>query len=113
MSKFNADNAAFSNDEILAKASAPDRVRLMHLAEGLTLGDRNKDYGDPYPNQQSQADAFNALTGRDLTAAEISLVYIVGKLSRIRTSPLKEDNYVDAIAYAGIMYECAKAQAEN
>jgi hypothetical protein len=83
-----------------------DRLEILEEALRLTGGDRNQQYGSPVENHQHIADIFNAITGRDLTAAEVATVHIATKLARMKTSPTKADNYVDLAAYAGIRYEC-------
>ena len=93
-------------DEDSPKAETPLRVDVMHKAAELTCGDRNKDYGTPYDNHAAIAECFNAMTGHNLTAADVAKVHIATKLCRLKTSPMKEDHYVDMIAYAGIVWEC-------
>ncbi|MEO0343037.1 MAG: DUF6378 domain-containing protein [Pseudomonadota bacterium] len=82
------------------------RVELLQEAIELTSGDRNRDYGDPYENHCTIACIFNAMTGHSLTAADIVKVHIATKMARMRTSPGKDDNYIDLMAYAGILKEC-------
>lgn len=100
-------NLATEDADILARASMPFRACLLKEAEALTVGKRNRDYGNPVENMQHIADIFNAWTGRDLTAREIAQVMVATKLSRSQTSPDHRDSYVDAMAYRGIEYECA------
>lgn len=98
--------------EILANAaSVPLRVQDLQEAARLTAGDRNVDYGPPVENYEQTAAIFNAMTGRDLTASEGALFMVAVKLARLRTSPTKADNYIDAMAYLGIVHECAEAEA--
>ena len=94
---------------ILAAAAEPHRARLLRTARELTCGDRNASYGDPVANHEHIAEIFNAITGRDLTARECALLHVATKLARQRTSPRREDSYVDLMAYAGIAFECALA----
>lgn len=84
----------------------PDRVLLLNEAARLTAGDREADYGNPQECHARIAAIFNAMTGRDLTAMDAALFHVATKLGRIQTSPHKTDNYVDAMAYLGIAYEC-------
>ena len=88
----------------------PLRVQLMHTAAELTCGDRNADYGDTYENHKAIAECFNAMTGHNLSAAEIAKVHIATKLCRMKVSPLKADSYIDLIAYTGIALECETAE---
>ena len=104
---------ATEDADILARASLPLRACLLKEAEELTVGDRNRDYGDPVENMQHIADIFNAWTGRDLTAREIAQVMVATKLSRSQISPDHRDSYVDAMAYRGIEYECALTEHDK
>lgn len=83
-----------------------NRIDLLETAIKLTGSDRNQAYGNPFENHQHIALIFNAITGRSLSSADIALVHIATKLARMRTSPGKEDHYVDLMAYAGILFEC-------
>lgn len=103
----------FEDQAILAIASAPPRVSALQEAITLTAGDRNKAYGDPVLNHQHIADIFNAITGRDLKAREIAILHQATKMARRWHNPLHRDSYVDGMAYAGIEYECALADAGN
>jgi len=98
------------DDTILKTASTSLRVLDLEEAAKLTSGDRNQAYGNPVSNFQRTAAIFNAITGQNLTAYEASLFMVATKLARLETSPLKQDNYVDAMAYLGIVHECAEAE---
>ena len=100
------------NEDIHLAAKQPQRLVLLQEASRLTAGDRNKDYGDPVENHQHIADIFNAISGRDIAAREVALFHIATKLARMKTSPTKADNYIDGMAYLGIAFECAIAEAE-
>lgn len=96
-----------ANDEILANAAVPTRAACLAEARDLTCGDRNRAYGEPVANMQHIADIFNAITGRDITAREVTLLHQATKLARRWHNPTHRDSYVDGMAYAGIEYECA------
>lgn len=98
------------DDEILRRAALPLRVADLEAAAALTIGDRNKDYGDPVENYRHTAAVFNAIAGRDLSAHEAALFMVAVKLARLRTSPVLADSYIDAMAYLGIAHECAAAE---
>lgn len=100
-----------ADQAILSAASAPPRALALDEALRLTCGDRNRAYGEPVGNMQHIADIFNAITGRDLSAREIALVHQATKLARRARNTLHRDSYVDGMAYAGIEYECALAEA--
>jgi hypothetical protein len=96
------------NAEILRIASGDDvdRVTVLRRAIELTSGDRNVAYGSPVENHQHIADIFNAIRGKDLTAADVAFVHVATKLARMKTSPDRVDSFVDATAYIGIAFEC-------
>jgi len=98
------------DDDILRTAATPLRALLLQEAEGLTCGDRNRDYGEPVANMQHIADIFNAITGRDITAREVALFHQSTKLARRAKNPTHRDSYVDGMAYTGIEFECASVE---
>lgn len=98
----------FEDDAILA-AALPPRVAMLREAEALTAGARNRDYGEPVGNMAHIAEIFNAISGRDLTAAEVAMFHVATKLARLRTSPRHRDSHVDAANYIGIHLECELA----
>jgi hypothetical protein len=53
--------------------------------------------------------AFNALTGHNLTEEEGWEFMILLKLVRGRQGDFREDDYVDAAAYSGLLGECASS----
>lgn len=89
------------------------RTECLEEAARLTANERQRDYGDPVAGMQHIADIFNAWTGRDLTAREVSQVLTSVKLARSQATALHRDSYVDSMAYRGIELECATAEAEQ
>jgi hypothetical protein len=102
---------ATEDADILERASAPTRACLLREAEALTVGERNRTYGDPVENMQHIADIFNAWTGRDITAREVAQLHTATNMARSQTTPDHRDSYVDSMAYRGIEFECAAAKA--
>jgi hypothetical protein len=102
---------ATEDADILACASLPLRASLLQEAASLTLGERNRTYGDPVENMQHIADIFNAWTGRDITAREVAQLHTATKMARSQTTPDHRDSYVDSMAYRGVEFECAVAKA--
>lgn len=102
--------AEMQDDKILAVASMPERAACLDDARDLTCGDRNRSYGEPVANMQHIADIFNAITGRDITAREVTLLHQATKLARRWHNATHRDSYVDGMAYTGIEYECALAE---
>ncbi len=101
------------DDDILRRAITPLRVILLEDAAHITGTERNAVYGDPVELHRHIARIFNAITGRDLTAAEIVTVHMATKLARMIASPDHRDSHVDLMAYAGIRYECVLAEARG
>lgn len=99
-----------TDSDILSAAAVPLRVADLLQAAELTRGDRNASYGDPVENYRHTVAVFNAITGRDLTAREGALFMVAVKLARLRTAPRHTDSHVDAMAYLGIVHECAEAE---
>lgn len=91
----------------------PTRQVALEQAIELTTGDRNRAYGDPYTNMKVLAGMVREYMGNrsmdSFTAADMSAVNILIKLSRISTNPTHRDSWIDAAAYAGIGLECANA----
>lgn len=87
------------------------RERLLHEAASLTGGDRNKAYGPPHKNLTDMAGMVAAYLkmrhGVDLplTSEDMAWIMVMAKISRTAFA-LKDDNYVDAAAYAAIAGEC-------
>lgn len=92
----------------------PDPLRVQDLKSAieLTSGDRNKSYGDPVKNYRHTVTIFEAITGVSLTPAQGAMFMVAAKLARLRTSPVHTDNYVDAMAYLGIVHECEDEQCD-
>lgn len=83
----------------------PQRLQVLNRAVDLTMGDRNRDYGDPYENHEMIAAIATAISGETFTPEHVVMVHMATKLARMRTSPEKRDHYVDLAAYTGILHE--------
>ena len=68
---------------------------------------RDKESGER--SMASTVAAFNALTGHNLTEAEGWEFMVLLKLVRGRQGKFRDDDYVDAAAYAGLLGECRSA----
>ena len=82
------------------------RGDVLEIAKKLTEGDRNKDYGEPYQNLGQTAALWAAYTGYEFTPEMVANCMVLVKLARTANGPYKQDNYVDAAAYAAIAAEC-------
>lgn len=93
--------------ETVQPASETRRKSACEIAEELTKGDRNDDYGDAYTNASSFAAIMTGILWRKLrdpvnepiTPKESFLCMIGSKLSRESNKP-KRDNQIDTIGYA-------------
>lgn len=88
--------------------NAPIRASILTDALGLTLGDRNTSYGDPYNNLLIFTRLINAAYGTNLEAEDGAIIMELAKLSRILPNKhnYHEDNYTDGAAYMAIAGEC-------
>lgn len=73
-------------------------------AESL-IGERGQDYGGIEDNFSNIAAIFTAMTGKDFTAHDVAMVLTAVKMARLRQSPGKADNYLDAINYLAFAHE--------
>ena len=99
------------------KEFAP-RELVLDEAKRLTMGDRNKTYGDPVDNMNHIAKLWSQTFGDDpwrkpFKGSEVAIMMAQVKIARLRTSPTHMDNYVDAAAYIAMAYQCALAEAER
>lgn len=84
------------------------------LAEALkcTMQDRNAVYGEPYANLSHMAELVQSfLKARysfdlPLTAGDMAMVMVLGKVARVGEGKFKLDNSVDGAAYFAIAGEC-------
>jgi hypothetical protein len=88
-----------------------NRADILAEATRLTTGDRNASYGSPFTNLQHMADMATAfLCGKygdvvALDAEDMAWIMVFAKASRT-VATFKDDNYIDAAAYAAIAGEC-------
>ena len=91
----------------------PTRVKLLRDAERLTTQDRNNTYGNFTDNLVLQGQIMGLLLGAGLskytTAHNVAIGFAIGKLSRMASGTLHEDNYTDAINYIAAAFEAQKA----
>jgi hypothetical protein len=95
------------------------REEILNFAKKLTLGDRDKQYGDPNTNLTATARLFTAYliakyrgqtleeTQFDLSAEDVAWLNILIKMSRSFFGEFKADSFIDAAAYAAIAGEVA------
>jgi len=68
-----------------------------------TLNDRGFEYGDPRDNLLRIYKLCRAFGIQLRDPADLALVFIATKLSRMVESPMREDSYLDLIGYAVIL----------
>lgn len=89
------------------------REDLLFQAAALTGGDRSAAYGDPHTNLTMMAGMVTAYLGgkyglvRCLDSEDMAWIMVLAKASRTVASA-KDDNYIDAAAYAAIAGECRR-----
>ena len=82
-------------------------LRELMLDEAATLvsHDRNDDYGDPGDNFSDIAQMWSAYKGIRFTAHDVAAMMVLTKVARLKSSPGKDDNWVDIAGYAAVGYE--------
>lgn len=89
--------------KVLVEKSVP----MLHQAEELINGERQKDYGDKLPNFSQIADFWNAHLKfklsqyEKITAEDVALMMINVKQARLAKSPDHSDSILDVAGYAG------------
>lgn len=78
------------------------REEIIKTVSECVLKDRQNTHGDPENNFQTIADFWNIYTGYKFTARDVSIMMILLKIARMKSSPNYLDNYVDAAGYAVI-----------
>jgi len=80
----------------------------------LILRDRDTQYGNMEDTMIRACEIFEMITGKELSPYEANIFMHSLKLSRIRKSPTKPDNYVDGVNYLAFAGEFAtKADAAD
>ena len=100
-------------DAQLTKKLSPRTVEDFFEEAGATLIKRGKEYDRPAGERSAgpTAIAFNAITGRDLRAAEVWLILQIVKDVRQFTGPYHQDSAVDGIAYSALKAEALASEA--
>ena len=96
-----------------AKKLSPRTVEDFFEEAGATLIKRGKEYDRPAGERSAgpTAIAFNAITGRDLRAAEVWLILQIVKDVRQFTGTYHQDSAVDGIAYSALKAEALASEA--
>jgi len=73
------------------------------------LNERGFEYGDPRSNLLRVFKIARTLGVQLRDPADLALVFIATKLSRMVESPQREDSYLDLIGYASVLAACRYA----
>lgn len=82
-----------------------NREQTLQEALKCVTKDRQSTYGTPESNFGCIADLWSAYLGRPITAQQVAVMMILLKISRTKSSPGYEDNYVDIAGYAACAAE--------
>ena len=85
------------------------REELLYKAIEIITMDRNTDYDEPESNFEDIASLWSTYLGFTIQPYEVAVLNILQKVARIKTSPTKDDHWVDISGYAGCGGECAAA----
>lgn len=85
---------------------------ILQEAETLTNGARQSSYGNPLEAYTRITQAFNAITGHQITPEEGIMFMIFLKLDRERHHP-KRDNRVDGAGYFNVLDMATKAKTKT
>ena len=80
---------------------------------GALIGERGQDYGGIEDNFKNIADIANAMTGLQLTPYHVAMIMCAVKFARIKSSPYKDDNYLDGINYLAFAHELRPTHPGN
>jgi hypothetical protein len=96
-------------------SSEPWIPHILHEAQALVTGDRNKTYGHPFDNHSCTAALFNAWlnqrfpdAGIKLTPADVCYLNLLQKLGRLANSPTHWDSIVDVAGFAANAGACVQ-----
>lgn len=77
------------------------------------IGERGADYGGIEDNFANIANVYSSMTGKEFTAYDVAIIMVAVKIARIKQSPYKDDNYLDAINYLAFAHELRPTQQSN
>lgn len=89
------------------------RGNILTKAKELTIGERNKTYGDPIENFTRFGQILTGYFGMEFSAHDAAMIMMLAKVARVPATPTHEDNYVDGAAYLAIAGEMAAFGAHS
>ena len=84
-----------------------ERERILNTAVECVMTDRNATHGNPEDNFRDIARYWSTYLGYEVKPHDVAAMMILVKVSRMATSPLKDDHWIDAAGYAACGYEVA------
>jgi hypothetical protein len=81
------------------------REEILAIAGSVISGDRSKDYGDAKDNFETIAALWSSYLDHDFTVVDVANMMILMKIARSKTSPRKQDHWVDICGYAALTGE--------
>ena len=91
-------------DAMVTKEVPPETV--LHEAERIIYGDREKTYGHPSKNLEVTANFWGEYLGTKLSAKDVCVMMMLLKIARLRNDITHRDSLVDTIGYAALMERC-------
>lgn len=88
-------------------------MNILHEADRLTSGDRNKSYGHPLTDYTRTARLWSAILGIEVTALQAQLCMCAVKISRLCHSPDHIDSLTDLAGYARTYQMSLERMAEE
>ncbi len=80
-------------------------MTILEEANAIVNGERRKLYGPPKEEFPRIAAMWSSILGTTVTAEQVCLCMIAGKLMRLSTTPKHRDSLVDIVGYACILEE--------
>ena len=87
----------------------PNRKDILDQATALTVGDRNVQHGDPWPNHDNIARIWSVILDQHIEPYQVALCMAGLKLARLSGNPTNMDSYIDGAAYLAISGELVNA----
>lgn len=82
-------------------------------AADLVGGDRKAAYGDAFSGWSRVAELWSAWLNHPVSAHDAVTMMELMKISRRKSGPFREDNYVDGAGYAAVAGEIASRETQR
>lgn len=77
-----------------------NRTEVLETANKIINGSRQENYGNPESNFQKIANYWSQYLGKDITPADVAIMMILMKVSRLQNNIKHEDSWIDIAGYA-------------